>query len=98
MEILWTQEALEQLIQREDFIAKDSPERGALFVDRIIDHVEGSLPENPPLGRTVSEIANPAIRELLFRDYRIVYRLTENTIEILSVFEGHRLLRSDEIE
>lgn len=98
MEIRWTREALGQLIEIEEFISRDNPERAALFVDLIIDHVEASLPVNPRLGRTVPEIANPAIRELLFRNYRIVYLLTESIIEILSVFEGHRLLRIDEIE
>ena len=98
MEIRWTQEALGQLIEIEEFISRDSPERGAHFVDGIIDHMEASLPVNPRMGRTVPEIANPNLRELLFRNYRIVYRLTESALEILTVFEGHRLFRIDEIE
>jgi len=55
------------------------------------------LPGEPRIGRTVPEIANPDIRELLFKKYRIVYRVSKNTVEILTVFEGHRLLRVDEI-
>jgi len=96
MKIKWTNEALEQLIEIEEFISKDSPERAAVFVDQLIEHAEDSLPDNPRMGRTALEIANPDIRELIFRKYRIVYRLTESNIEILSVFEGHRLLRIDE--
>jgi plasmid stabilization system protein ParE len=45
----------------------------------------------------VPEIAHPHIRELLFKKYRIVYRIRKKSIEILTVFEGHRLLRLDEI-
>ncbi len=97
MKIKWTNEALEQLIEMEEFISKDSPERAEIFVDQLIEHAEDSLPDNPRMGRIVPEIANPDIRELIFKKYRIVYRLTENSIEILSVFEGHRLLRIDEI-
>jgi toxin ParE1/3/4 len=97
MKIRWTHEALEQLTAIEDYISKDSPERTARFVDQLIEHAE-SLSDKPRLGRTVPEIANPVIRELLFKKYRIVYRLNENYIEILTVFEGHRLLRIDEIE
>ena len=97
MKIKWTNEALERLIEIEEFISKDSPERAAIFVDLLIEHAEDCLPDNPRLGRTVPEIANPDIRELIFKKYRIVYRLTESNIEILSVFEGHRVLRSDEI-
>ncbi|ABQ25519.1 type II toxin-antitoxin system RelE/ParE family toxin [Geotalea uraniireducens] len=76
MKIKWTNEALEQLIEIEEFISKDSPERTAVFVDQLIEHAEDSLPDNPRMGRTVLEIANPDIRELIFRKYRIVYRLT----------------------
>jgi toxin ParE1/3/4 len=97
MKIRWTHEAFEQLTAIEDYISKDSPERAARFVDQLIEHAE-SLSDNPRLGRTVPEIANPDIRELLFKKYRIVYRLKENRVEILTVFEGHRLLRTDEIE
>jgi len=45
----------------------------------------------------VPEISNPAIRELLFKKYRIVYRVNKSNVEILVVFEGHRLLRIGEI-
>jgi addiction module RelE/StbE family toxin len=96
MQIIWTQEALEQLIAIEDYIAKGNPERAAKFVDQIIEQAE-SLPDNPRLGRVVPEIANPDIRELIFNKYRIVYRLSETRMEILTVFEGHRLLRIEEI-
>jgi toxin ParE1/3/4 len=50
------------------------------------------------MGRVVPEIVNPDIRVLIFKKYRIVYRLTEQRIEILTLFEGHRLLRLDEID
>lgn len=98
MKILWAQEALEQLIKIEDFISKDNPERAARFVDEIVDHAEAVLPGDPRIGRTVPEISNPEIRELLFKKYRIVYQINKNNLEILTVFEGHRLLRLDEID
>ena len=95
MKIIWTKEALERLIEIEDYISKDSPERAARFVDKIVDHAE-LLSNNPQLGRMAPETANSIIRELIFKKYRIVYRLKKDTIEILTVFEGHMLLRIDE--
>jgi len=95
MKIIWTKEALERLIEIEDYISKDSPERAARFVDKIVDHAE-LLSNNPQLGRVVPETANTIIRELIFKKYRIVYRLKKDIIEILTVFEGHMLLRIDE--
>lgn len=97
MKIKWTHEALERLFEIEDFISQDSPEQAEKFVDQIIEHAE-SLSDKPLRGRTVPEISNPDIRELIFRKYRIVYRINGNNLEILTVFEGHRLLRIDEIE
>jgi len=46
----------------------------------------------------VPEISNPEIRELIMKKYRIVYRIHEEVIEILTVFEGHKLLRTEELE
>ena len=97
MKLVWTNEALEQLIGIEDYIAKNNPERAAGFVDQLIERAE-SLPGQPHSGRIVPEITNPGIRELIFKNYRIVYRLNEDCIEILTVFEGHRLLRMGEID
>ncbi|TFG90230.1 MAG: type II toxin-antitoxin system RelE/ParE family toxin [Syntrophobacterales bacterium] len=97
MKIIWTQEALERLTEIEDYISKDNPERAARFVDQFIEHAE-SLYNTPRAGRTVPEIAHSDIRELIFKKYRIVYRIKEDCIEILTVFEGHMLLRINETD
>jgi toxin ParE1/3/4 len=97
MKIKWTHEALERLSEVEDFISQDSPELAEKFVDQIIQHAE-SLSVKPLRERTVPEISNPDIRELIFRKYRIVYRIKGNNLDILAVFEGHRLLRMEEVE
>ena len=97
MKIKWTNEALMRLFEIEDFISQDSPERAEKFVDQIIEHAE-TLSDNSLRGKTVPEISNPDIRELIFKKYRIVYRVKGNSLDILTVFEGHRLMRIDEIE
>jgi toxin ParE1/3/4 len=97
MKIRWSYEALDRLIEIEDYISKDSSVRAIQFVDQLIEHAE-LLSGKPLMGRIVPELANPDIRELVFKKYRIIYRLKEKRIEILTVFEGHRLMRIDEIE
>lgn len=96
MNVTWSKEAGENLVEIEEFIARDSLERAVRFVDAMIDHAEAILADNPKSGRTVPEIGNPDIRELIYRGYRIVYRLNGDRVEILTVFEGHRLLRLNE--
>ena len=98
MRLIWNQEALEKLTEIEAFIATDNPQRAITFIDEWIDPTEERLPDKPLLGRIVPEIAHPEIREVLFKNYRIVYRIKTKTIEILTVFEGRRLLRLDEID
>ncbi|MBI5584465.1 MAG: type II toxin-antitoxin system RelE/ParE family toxin [Deltaproteobacteria bacterium] len=98
MKMVWTQEALDKLIEIEAFIATDNPDRAITFIDELIEHTEKTLSDRPLQGRMVPEISHPEIRELLFKKYRLVYRLRQKTIEILTVFEGHRLLRLDEID
>lgn len=45
----------------------------------------------PLSGRAVAELARDDVREVLLQKYRIVYRVFEKEIHILTVFEGHRL-------
>ena len=96
MNVMWSREAGENLVDIEEFIARDCVERAVRFVDALIDYAETILSDNPRSGRTVPEIGNSDIRELIYRGYRIVYRLNGDRIEILTVFEGHRLLRLSE--
>jgi plasmid stabilization system protein ParE len=96
MKLSWTREALNRLIEIEEFIARDSPSRADDFIDYLLERVS-LIPDNPEIGRIGPEISNIAIRELLIKNYRLVYRIKTTVIEIITVFEGHRLLRRDEI-
>jgi plasmid stabilization system protein ParE len=97
MKVTWSREAGENLVEIEEFIARDSVERAVQFVDALIDQTEAILADNPRSGRVVPETGNPDIRELIYRGYRIVYRLNGDRIEVLTVFEGHRLFRLNEL-
>ena len=96
MRVTLSREASENLAEIENFIARDSLERAIGFVDALIDHAVSILEDNPRCGRGVPEISNPDIRELIYRGYRIVYRMKGDVLEILTVFEGHQLLRLSE--
>ena len=43
----------------------------------------------PHSGRIVPEVNHPAIREILLGSYRIVYRVKDEVVEILTVYHGH---------
>ena len=64
MKIKWTYEALDRLIEIEEYISKDSPSRAVQFMDQLIEHAE-VLSDKPRIGRTIPKLANPDIRELV---------------------------------
>jgi len=96
VKVIWVKEALERLTEIEEFIAQESLVNAEKFIDFLIERT-AIISQNPEIGRIVPEISNPIIREIIAKKYRIVYRINNNQIEILTVFEGHRLLRIDEI-
>jgi toxin ParE1/3/4 len=96
MKVFWTKESFKRISEIEDFIAKDSPDRAIKFINKLINRGE-SLSNFPTKGRIVPEFSVPEIREIIEQNYRIVYLITKTRIEILTVFEGHRLIRVKEI-
>jgi len=96
MKLIWTEESLNKLIEIEEFIAEDNPIIAAEFIEYLIGKAERII-ENPNSGRVVPEFSNPRIRELIQKNYRIVYQVSKDKIQILTVFEAHRLIRRDEI-
>ena len=57
------------------------------FIKRIISEIE-KLTFFPELGRIVPELNNPHIREIIYHNYRIVYKLKNDTAFISIVCHG----------
>jgi plasmid stabilization system protein ParE len=87
--VVWTDRALDNLRAIGDFIARDNPAAAEKWVGTLMTAAE-SAAETPLAGRVVPEFKREDVRELLRRTYRIVYRVREQSLEVLTVFEGHR--------
>ncbi len=92
--LLWTDRALLDLQAIDAYIATDSPDAAAHWIEKLLSAGEQAA-RFPLAGRVVPEKARVDIREVLLGNYRIVYRVRERRIEVLTVFEGHRLFPSD---
>ena len=66
-------------------------------LQRLLEIKEYISIDNPEKGRIVPELSFENIRELLYKNYRIVYLVKKNSVDILTVFEGHQLLKKEEI-
>jgi plasmid stabilization system protein ParE len=74
-----------------EFIGKDSPHYAASFV-RQARRMARSLAFYSERGRVVPEFKNPAIRELLLGNYRLIYKVMPETVYVLGVIHGARNL------
>lgn len=94
MKVVWTEQALQGLTEIEEYIARDDPAAAVVFVEKLIRRTD-ILCEQTNSGRAVPEVPGRELRELIEGNYRIVYRTNDGTVEILTVFESHKLMRSD---
>ena len=78
-----------------DYIKRDSIKYALLEKQKIQDAID-KLPQQPLSGRIVSELNNENLRELIFRNYRIIYELASQTqINILSIHHHARLISNN---
>lgn len=92
VEIIWTDNAIKDLIEIGEFIAKDSSKYAELTVSTLFD-APSILINHPSAGKMVPEFSSPKIRELINGNYRIVYRIVDyERIDILTVHNCSRLI------
>ena len=96
MKIIWSPLAIERAKEIIEYIAQDKPSAAENWIETVFSKVE-TLESSPELGRIVPEIGNPQFREIIYGNYRIVYRIEQKRISILTVRHGAQILPIDEI-
>jgi len=96
MKIIWSPLAIDRTTEIAKYIAQDNPSAAQNWIGSIFSRVEQlqSLPES---GRMVPELCRKEIRELIYGNYRIIYRIDAENIFILTVRHGRQILPNDEI-
>jgi toxin ParE1/3/4 len=89
--VRWTERSIADLFAIGDYIALDDPIAARSWVERLRERAARAA-ELPTAGRVVPEIGRSDVREVFLRTYRVVYRVVDKDIVVLTVFEGHRLL------
>ncbi len=89
MKIIWTEPAVDDLEAIHNYIEKDSEIYAISFIEKIFDAID-KLADFPKIGRKVPEANNPDVREILFQNYRIIYRIHHDSIQIIAVIHGSR--------
>jgi len=87
--LLWTEPARDDLREIFQFIRQDNPVGARNVIQEIREKVE-RLAQFPLSGRDVPELPDPSLREVIVGNYRVIYRLVGNMVEILTVVHGRR--------
>lgn len=96
MKIVWSPLALDRTSEIAEYISLDNPTAAQKWVDNIFKKVS-LLQLSPEIGRIVPEIERKEIRELIFGNYRIIYRLEKTRISILTIRHCKQILPIDDL-
>ena len=95
MKIIWSPLAIDRATEIADYIAQDKPSAAVKWINTIFSKVD-QLASFPEMGRIVPEIENNQFREILYGNYRIIYRIEKKQISILTIRHGKQILPIDE--
>jgi plasmid stabilization system protein ParE len=90
-EVVWSLLATADLESIVEHIFRDS-EFYAAAVARELVAAARSLATFSERGRVVSEYDDPAVREIIVRRYRLIYRVRSDRVEVLRIIHGARQL------
>ncbi|HVC96654.1 MAG TPA: type II toxin-antitoxin system RelE/ParE family toxin [Pirellulales bacterium] len=89
--LTWSPQAIADLESICDYIARDSEYYAKLFGQRLIAAVE-AIPGQPYIGAVVPEYGMEDLRERRLQNYRIIYRVRDEAIEVVTLFHAARQL------
>ena len=96
MKIIWSPLAIDRASEIAEYIAQDKPSAAEKWINTVFSKVE-QLKSFPEIGRVAPEIKNDQFRELIYGNYRIIYRIEKTQISILTIRHGKQILPIDEI-
>jgi len=95
MKIILSRVALTDLKQIKDFISKNSLYYADVFTKKLTNSIR-KLIDFPNIGRIVPEYDNINIKEIIYQNYRIIYKIKDNSIiYVISIIHGARDLTSN---
>ncbi len=96
MKIIWSPLSLDRTAEIAEYISFDNMTAAKRWVKNIIKKVD-ILKSSAKAGRIVPEIEREEIRELIYGNYRIIYRVEIVRVVVLTIRHGKQILPIDEI-
>ena len=89
MRIVWSPEAIGDLLALRAYIAEDDPAAARRVAERIVSLVETLLADNPAIGRP-GRVSGTRELVVTRTHYVVPYRVKDATIQVLRVYHGAR--------
>jgi len=97
VKVNWTRQAIENIYEISEYFNHQPKQFAEQLTNKIFEKAK-NLEQFPQMGRVVPEIGRSDIRELIFKNYRIIYHLITNTqINILAVHNSFRPLTEESL-
>ena len=84
MKVVWSDLALARAEEMYDYIATDSHPAAKRWLEGLLASVE-RLELFPGSGRRVPELRRTDLREVFYQNCRVIYRIKEEQVQILTV-------------
>ncbi|MBI1768718.1 MAG: type II toxin-antitoxin system RelE/ParE family toxin [Bacteroidetes bacterium] len=95
VEIRWTTEALGDIENIAQFIAKDSEHYAIIQTERFFEKIK-ILETHPLAGQIVPELKSENVRQLIEGNYRIIYLVvSKSRIDVLTIHHSKRLISNN---
>lgn len=91
--ISWTDTAQSNLIEIKEYVSLDSPLQAELLIEGIFTKAQILL-QFPEIGKRLKELPEKEYRELLYKSYRIIYKVEGGKVYILTIYHSARLLKN----
>jgi len=89
LKLIWTEPAVLDLEKIKEYVSRDSEYYALNLIENIFESVE-KLKEFPNIGRVVPEYQDKKLREILYYNYRIIYKVKDNQLAVLAIIHGAR--------
>jgi toxin ParE1/3/4 len=97
MEVIFTDRFLTRVEECTDYIARDHIPTAIKWAREVFEQCQ-KLSNQPEKGRIVPEFRRPEIREIIHGNYRLVYELKPNQIDMLTIWHTRQMLTNDPYE
>lgn len=87
--VIWSNQSKKNLKEIYGYIKEDSIFYAKKVIETIVNK-SAVLEKFPRMGRIVPELGEENIREIIIYSYRLIYKISTNDIEVLSVIHGMR--------